>query len=257
MQRLVIIDVTRMGHGNCCIAGVCRQEDYKLYRLNTPCTSQSYTRENGIEPGAVFVGSFFVKRDVQPPHIEDCQWSLSNREGFATDADFKKCLESGLVSNLREGLGIKGEGTPVENFRSVGRSIVTVRPQSVNRLRIFDPYSEGEGKKQNVKLDFSIIPSDQEWSLNRCESYEFIMVNDFRFYNLDGSINKIVYENAQTCLKNWRNNTLDLYLRVGLTRAFKKKGEGEVERYWLQVDGLHFFRKDTGAYCRDFNILGG
>lgn len=257
MQRLVIIDVTRMNHGKCCIAGVCRQEGYRLYRLNRPSISQSYTLEQGIEPGAEFVGSFLGGRDVQPPHIEDCQWSLSNREGFAADADFKNCLESALVSNLREGLGIKGKGTPVENFHSVGRSIVTVRPSSVNQLRIFDPYSEGEGKNQNVKLHFSIIPTDQEWSLNRCESYEFIMVNDFRFFNLDGSINKLVYANALTCLENWRNNTLDLYLRVGLTRAFKKKGEVEVEQYWLQVDGLHFFRKDTGAYCRDFNILGG
>ena len=249
MQKLTIIDVTRMDHGNCCIAGICQQEGNRLYRLNTPCTSQSFTREQGIEPGVMFSGSFLAVSNVRPPHIEDCQWHLTQREGFSADADFKKCLESALVDNLKEGLGIERRGTPVENFTSVGRSIVTVKPRFCG-MRI----GQWDGKPK-LKMDFGIGDNSRFLGSPRF-LYQFCPVNDFRFYNLDNSINGQVVAKAQACLEKWNdgNGMLDLYLRVGLTRPFKKDDEGEVLKYWLQVDGLHFFRKDTGTYCRNFEL---
>ena len=238
MKNLMIVDVTRMDHGNCCIAGVCREEGDKLYRLCLPYITQAEARKLAMEPGRVFVGVFERAPTATSPHVEDCNWFIDAASGLAMDATLKSYLEQSCVSDLDAGLGIWEKGTDVAGYAGKGRSIVTLVPKRLMSLEVMSFKSGNtDGEKPKLKAGF-LVPG---------QYFRHISVNDFRFYNLDGTINSEMVERAQACLDKWREGALDLYLRVGLTRSWKDK-------YWLQVDGLHFFNKPTGAYLRNFEL---
>ena len=232
MKKLMIVDVTRMDHNNCCIAGVCREEDDKLYRLNSPHISQAVARHVCFETGRVFAGEFTRMPHAPSPHVEDCNWRIISTGELGVDADMKSYLQSSCVSDLEVGLGVTQKGTDVVDYVDRGRSITTIKPLSAT-LWIDEPFSAEERPKLKMHLS------------DGGHDFRYITVNDLRFYNNDGTIDSGRVARAQMCLAKWRRGELDLYVRTGLTRSYKGK-------YWLQVDGLHFFRHNTGEYCHRF-----
>ena len=232
MKKLMIVDVTRMDHNNCCIAGVCREEGDKLYRLNSPHITQTEARCGGFEIGRVFMGEFTRMPHASSPHVEDCNWRIISTGELGVDADMKSYLQNSCVSDLEIGLGVTKKGTDTVNYVARGRSITTIKPTFAS-LWIDEPFSAEENPKLKMHL-----------AVGGC-SFRYITVNDFRFYINDGTIDAGMVAKAQMCLTKWRNGELDLYVRTGLTRSYQGK-------YWLQVDGLHFFRRDTGEYCHQF-----
>ena len=234
MKKLMIVDVTRMDHNNCCIAGVCREEGDKLYRLNSPHITQAEARRGCYEPGRAFIGQFVRKPCAVAPHVEDCNWLVISAGELGVDTDMKSYLQNSCMSDLEVGLGVTSKGTDIANYIARGRSIATIIPEST-RLWIDNPFSAGERSK--LKMHLSVGGRD----------FRYITVNDFRFYNTDGTIDTEMVERAQLCLTGWKNGSLELYARVGLTRPYKGN-------YWLQVDGLHFFKRNTSEYCRNFVV---
>lgn len=232
MKKLMIIDVTRMDHSNCCIAGVCRDEGDKLYRLNSPHITQAEARRGCFMSGRVFLGQFIRKPCAVAPHVEDCVWRIVSDGGLGGDSDMKAYFQNSCMLDLEVGLGVTNKGTDIANYVARGRSIATIMPESAS-LWIDNPFSAGEMSK--LKMHLSVGGQD----------FKYITVNDFRFYNADGTIDNEMVERAQLCLMGWKNGSLELYVRVGLTRPYQGK-------YWLQVDGLHFLKRDTGEYCHQF-----
>lgn len=232
MKKIMIVDVTRMDHNNCCIAGVCREEGDKLYRLNSPHITQAEARCGCFETGRVFTGEFTRMPYASAPHVEDCNWRIVSTGGLGVDADMKAYLQNSCMSDLDVGLGVTKKGTDTVDYVARGRSITTIKPISAS-LWIDKPFSAEERSKLKMHL------------LVGGHDFRYITVNDFRFYNNDGTIDSEMVARAQMCLARWRSGGLDLYVRTGLTRSYQGK-------YWLQVDGLHFFKRDTGEYCHRF-----
>ena len=228
IKQLMIVDVTRMDHGNCCIAGVCPQEGGTMYRLCSPYISQEDVRKYGIKTGSVFAGNFSRKFGLIGPHVEDCDWKLTGRFQDAEPESLYRYFECSAATDLFDGLGVNEKGTAADALVNRGRSITTIRPQSAS-LQIMSPFEPGG--KETLKMNFWV----------NGKFFRFITVNDFRFYRADGSIDQNVVAEANMMLSAWRNGERELYLRVGLTRLWK-------EKYWLQVDGLHFFdMRPTGS----------
>lgn len=229
-KTLMITDVTRMGHGNCCIAGICPEEGNRLYRLSAPrYISQAEARNCKIRPGVVFVGTFNRDLAASEPHVEDCCWHIEENRGLGNLNVLRHYLENSCVSDLDSGLGVFEKGTNVSGYVGRGRSIVSVVPEYAS-LSVRSPFDGGD--KETLKMDM--------WVDGR--PFEFLMVNDFRFYNEDGTINMARVNLAQEFLRRWHQGEIDLIVRVGLTRPWKDK-------FWLQIDGLHFFKHGTGEYC--------
>ena len=228
MRRIMITDVTRMGRGNCCIAGIC-QDDNLLYRLCSPSyISQDVVRRAHLTVGCMYSGEFTRVVNAVSPHVEDCNYHLNTYNGRSEGRAFEYCLESSLATGIEEGLGVAQKGTPVDSFQSTGRSIVTISPTDAC-LWIDQPSVQGG----NPALKMKVV------SNNRV--FNYIPVNDFRFYTNEGVIDMGKVEMVRVLLEKWRRGQLTMYVRCGLTRQYQGK-------YWLQVDGLHFF--DNGRYQR-------
>ena len=233
MKKLMITDVTRMDHGNCCIAGICHEEGNRLYRLCSPYITQDEARSIPIAVGSVFSGDFTRQNVVSGPHREDCNWNLSYYHGIGTAGELENYFYHSSVVSLEEGLNISEKGTDVTGYAGRGRSIVTIRPETAS-LHLMSPFAPGE--RQKLKMHFSLAGIFMQ----------YLPVNDFRFYDVNGAVDTDVVKRAKRCLALWQNGECDFYLRVGLTRPWQGK-------YWLQVDGLHFFKCATGEYYHQFS----
>lgn len=224
------------------MAGVCL-EDGKLFRLSDPYETHEAVLRNRWKVGTELEGSFVRYNMNDPIHCEDSQWHANRTGRIAEGETLKSALESALVVSLPDGLGITGRGTPVASFQSRGRSIVTIKPESID-ISLQEPRAVGGNK--SVRADFV------------CNGYRlrFVPITDIRFFDADGCVNESAVEVAVHHLEEFRAGNEDLYVRVGVTRPFDPQHGTPLEgnlRYWTQIDGLHFFSRSSGRYIRDFD----
>ena len=154
--------------------------------------------------------------------------------GTCEDGELKKIFENSCYPDINSALGVTSKETEAIGFIGVGRSIATVKP-SVAKL--WYGCDDKAGRKK-VKMIIRINEWESKW----------LTVNDYRLYNADESASVIesAIDHVKARLLQWQMGFLELYVRIGLTRPY----EGKV---WLQIDGLHFFRRDDGMYFSQFS----
>lgn len=236
-MKIVLTEITKLHGGKCCVAGVCR-EDGKLYRLSDPYVTHESVLINKWRIGSELEGSFVLEHPGELVHCEDSRWSARRTGRIAEGGTLKELFECSTVQSLQESLGIVGRGTPVENFHPQGRSIVTIRPERISIARK-EPYKDGG--KPSVRAEFC-CNGVRMW---------FVPITDIRFFRTDGTINDEAVAVAQKHVEAVSVGQEDVFVRVGVTRPFDPDAHGNL-RYWVQIDGLHFFLKNTGKYVRDF-----
>lgn len=245
MMRVVLTEITRLHGGYCCIAGICH-EDGLLYRLSNPSVMRTQVISNKWRVGTELEGTF-VRQGQDRVHIEDSRWQASQTGMVAESYHLKFLFEHSVKQSLESSLGITGRGTPVSDIRPQGCSIVTVRPISFD-IRIRETRPEWNNQP-SIRATFKL---DNQLS---CVDTSNIPVNDIRFFKADGGIDSDAVRCAQRHVESYRRGDEELFIRVGLTRPYAVPGSGEVPKYWLQVDGLHFFRKIGCEYTRDFTSI--
>ena len=243
-MEIVLTEITKLKKGKCCVAGVCREEGNRLYRLSDPYATHASVIDDKWRVGTELTGVFSYENPNEPIHCEDAHWNAYRTRRIAEGNTLREIFESSCVASLRDGLGVTRRGTPVEELRqnAKGRSIVTIRPNSIS-LYVKEP--SREGLNPSVRVDFSV-------GTVFVESMASVPVTDIRFFLPDGAIDLSSVEVARNHVGAFLTGEEILYLRVGVGRPFDPDGSGE--KYWVQVDGLHFFKKSDGKYVRTFQI---
>lgn len=234
-KRIVLIDLTKLHGGKCCVAGVCPEEGNQLYRLSSPYVSQEFVNQQGWTVGTELIGTFVRENHKGSAHVEDSRWCACATGRVLSGGELERILRGSCVNSLRDGLGITGKGTPVCDFRPHGRSIVSVSPEFIG-LEIVPPYAVGG--KPSIRVAFTASGM----------TLRYIPVTDVRLYHLDGSINYDAVRCFQMHINEFRAGRECLYVRIGITRPFDPKNSNNLQ-YWTQIDGLHFFSCDTGMYA--------
>lgn len=240
-MKIVLTEITKLHAGKCCVAGICR-EDGRLYRLSSPYVMHEAVLANKWRVGTELNGTFVFEHPNETVHCEDSNWTASRTGRIAEGETLRSLFVASNVSSLTESLGIVGRGTPVENFRPQGRSIVTIQPSCISVAKK-EPYKEGG--KPSIRAEFC------------CSGFwmRLVPITDIRFFYPDGTINDDAVIVAQRHIDAVRAGEEEVFVRVGVTRPFDPAETGNL-RYWVQIDGLHFFSKATGKYVRDFNDGG-
>ena len=243
-KNIVLTDITKLHGGMCCVAGVCL-EDGRLYRLSAPGVSLDSVMRGGWRIGTVLSGTFCHNAAVGSAHVEDSRWSGHPTVEFCGDATLEAFYARTSVSSLTSALGIVSKGTFIGDFTPRGRSIATIRTESIS-IQVKPPYCAGGKESLRVHLMAAGM------------TLTYLAVTDQRFFNKDGSINREAVEVAQEHLCAVARGNEQVYVRVGITRPYDPKGMGNLQ-YWTQIDGLHFFNVVSGKYVRDFtrtNFVG-
>lgn len=236
-MKIILTEITKLHGGKCCVAGICR-EDGKLYRLSNPYATHALVLADKWRIGTELEGTFVFEHPTETVHCEDSKWTAARTHRIAEGDTLKSLFASSAVLSLVDALGISGRGTPVKNFRPQGRSIVTIQPSSL-AIERREPYKEGG--TPSVRAEFC------------CSGLRmsFVPVTDIRFFDPNGEINENAVAVAQHHIDAVRAGEEEVFVRIGVTRPFDPSGADDL-KYWVQIDGLHFFSKNTGKYVRDF-----
>ena len=238
-KTIVLTDITRMHGGKCCIAGSCQEEENRLYRLSSPYVSYNYVIRNNWHVGSELVGRFDREATGESVHVEDSNWSAIKTNSRLGDAVLRSIFAASCVDSLYNGLGITGRGTPMEEFAPKGRSIVTVRPEALS-VSIKEPYG-GIGRR-SVRVSMNVGG----------QIYNNLPVTDIRVFTsgveVDANAVDVVRRHISLC----QMGVEEVFLRVGVTRPFAPSPVDRL-KYWTQVDGFHFFNKESGQYTVSFD----
>jgi hypothetical protein len=229
-MQIIITDLTRFKNLEfVCTAGVA--DDGPVVRPMPYLTSDDCRRLD-IHPGGI-VESHFTYRTAPAPHIEDAGYKKLEFKGPCSKAEFKKALEKTLYANIAAGFGAPirpGEKCIPIASRPV-RSLITIQVDP-RRFTIYqDSYHPDRLQARFVDRAGAELA--------------FVAVTDRGFYDYAQQHR----EDARAFLqiKRFIQSQQELYLRLGLSRAYKAP-DGR-EGYWIQLNGIYTF-PDKLAYIR-------
>jgi hypothetical protein len=204
-----------------CTAGVA--EDGTVVRP-MPYLSSDKFRELNIHPGGILRGDLVLSGGAVP-HVEDASYRTLEFEGPCSAADFQNVLERTAYPSISEGFGVQinsGQKCIPITTPPV-RSLITIKvnPRSFAVVQnSFDPtklkahFSDGHGTEMS-----------------------FISVTDRGFYDYTQQHSSEPAKFAE--ISNYIHSQHDLYLRIGLSRAFTA-GDGR-NGFWIQLNGIYTF----------------
>jgi hypothetical protein len=223
-RQIIITDLTRFGDENptVCTAGIDSNTGECIRPM--PYLPISECKRLGILPGGILSGEFAYKANRVGPHQEDATAVGLKFHGASSSEAFHEILQDSCFESLETGFEITlpdgDKGVPPDH--PVGRSIVTIRamPESIEIIE--DSYRPGK-----VKLNFR-EPSGRE--------YRYFPITDLGFHDFaqahrsDGKLEE---------LNEWINRQREVFLRIGLSRAFQPSGKKLA--CWMQANGIYTF----------------
>ncbi len=230
-KTIVITDVTQMPSGNeVCVVGI----DTHGNSIRPVCEggfrkNYLFDRENDvIIRHKARVQFDFHEVDIRPPHIEDMGFNIASirYKGLCTDTEWEDVLQASsfnAVEDIYEGF-LEDRGWVIADANT--RSIATLSNASITDVEL---------TPGNIKPRISFVDSDGNayyrpssdltlW--DRCRSL---------VKRQDQTIDEVQEE-----LLSLLQTAERIYLRLGLARPWERE-EGEDERCWLQITGLHTF----------------
>lgn len=142
MVRATITDVTSLGRGRICIAGLVHDQ---VIRLSDPNPSESWVAEvGGIDPGTIVDTRWTPKGSALRPHVEDGTWipERCTVEGRISDKELFDLLDTRASDSVRAVFGnpafIGKNGNGAFPPRSGDTSLATIRVKTVTVALDFD-----------------------------------------------------------------------------------------------------------------------
>ncbi len=147
-RRVVITDVTDMGIGLACVAGI-DSRTRQVMRFETPRPQQALLdRIGGLIPGSVVEVEWTAVRAPRAPHVEDGNWVPETlvKHSQLNEEDFVGFLSADAFDSVAEAFGepvIRGAGGNVAYRPGEGsRSLATIRARTTqlvvwpNKVRV-------------------------------------------------------------------------------------------------------------------------
>lgn len=223
MREVIITDLTRFSTNEyVCTAAIDVQTGECLRPM--PYLKSAKCEELGIHPGAILKGDLKFKAHSDNPHTEDASYTSLNFHGACSGEKFQEILEASLSDSVAEGFGVDftvGQ-KHIPHDQQANCSIVTVKIASSQLSIHEDRYKLGK-----VKASFTDSSGHR---------YNYLSITDRGFHDYakshqnDGKLYEVT---------NLIDNQEEVYLRVGLSRAFQVL-DGR-NGYWLQVNGIYTF----------------
>lgn len=224
MQDIIITDLTRFRNaGLVCTAGIDLQTGQCIRPM--PYIDDATRARLNLQPGSILRGVFRPTATVDAPHNEDHNHTNTNYIGQCSDLDFRRALELSLEECVSSGfnfdLSAGGKVVPIEHRNAIPQSIITIQIEPRNFEIVEDQYNPGK-----IKAHF------RDSSGTR---FRFISITDLGFFDYAREHHD---EGDLWSLNNFIHRQTELFLRVGLSRAYQS---GERNGYWLQVNGIYTF----------------
>jgi len=222
MRKIIVTDLTRFSNAETvCTAGI-DVNTGECFRP-MPYLKSARCAELNIQPGAILKGDLTFYPNATNPHIEDASYSKLHFHGPSTVEEFKTILNNSLSKTVSKGFGvdfaIEQKHIPIQ--MDANCSIITIKVAPYQIQIHEDKYKPGK-----VKCSFTDQSGHQ---------FRYLSITDRGFYDFaqrhydDGSLPELI---------DFVQSQEELYLRVGLSRAFQISGRNG---YWLQVNGIYTF----------------
>jgi len=222
MRKIIITDLTRFSTAETvCTAGIDVDTGECLRPM--PYLKSARCAELNIQPGAILKGDLNYNDNASYPHIEDASYSDLKFIGPCSKEEFKAILDGSLSESVSKGFGfefdIEQKHIPIEMNATC--SIITIKI-APHRIQIHeDQYKPGK-----VKCSFTDQSGHQ---------FRYLSITDRGFYDY---AQRHQGDDSLFQLQNFLQTQEDIYLRIGLSRAFQISGRNG---YWLQVNGIYTF----------------
>ena len=224
----LITDLTYM-RGGVCIAGL-KMDTLSNIRpvLRFGQIQRDFVDKNNIYPGAIIRFSF-IKKVTTPPHTEDHIFEDVEFIEFIDRDRWYQMLEAVAVMSLKSAF----QNCIVDNKALLPGaptgSLVTLRLDTPIRIHFFDRDRMDSLLPFKVRLSFHLDDITYNLPVTDLELIDFC---NERFQR------GIARELVKTEIESILNKRYPIYLRIGLTRPFKKS-EDTQELCYLQVNGIY------------------
>jgi hypothetical protein len=221
VAKIIVTDLTHFKNKDIvCTAGICAETGECIRPI--PYLQIKECKRLSILPGAILSGNFSKTTDLNAPHTEDRNYQNLKYLSPCSAETFQEILENTLSDSVCIGFGVqlefKQKHIPIEDEPS--HSIITLKisPQEVELV-------ENSYKPGKIRMNF--VDNDDT-------NYKFWPIADLGFY-------KYALEHITDLddINDFINEQDELYLRIGLTRAFESP-DGR-NGYWLQINGIYTF----------------
>ena len=224
MGRYVITDLTELKLPDMCL-GVIDIDSGQCLRPRWPRITSHWIEDNDARPGVLLEGQITLPSSIKFPHIEDASHENLTNLGPLPSKEFKEILDKSASNSISDGL----EVDVPKGFRGVS---VTQNPKrSLISLKV---------NPENFSVEYDSEYQKFRASFVDCDGHPHIdfPIGDSRFERVYTSRDSGALEE----LNHFVSSQEEIYLRIGLTRAYAGKGNLAGEKYgWLQVNGIYVF----------------
>ena len=244
-QEIIVTDLTRMGDGHVCVAGITHKGIIVRLIVAYPgimIENLLLDDHRVIQPRAVLKVNIEPKADCEPPHTEDHKWLRPGRTQWlrlADEATWKGVLKRTTSPSVAEIFGSGLQKNRKIDPGSGERSLGTIKAFQIMRF-----YCGPDTRKEEefaCRLDFSDGDDTPFFKIPVTD----LAVNSYVGYLLkQGGLDfDDVAEKLTVSLRR-----KEAYLRLGLTRRYITKTGGESWCY-LQVNGIYTFPDYLEGKC--------
>lgn len=222
-REIVITDLTRFSNEVLvCVAGIDRNTGECIRPMD-------YLRRDVCErlnvlPGSILGGDFTPVANCVGPHTEDERYSNLKLLGAVTSDEFRELLEATSYESIADGFDIQLQRNQkhIPIGHDLDRSIISIQIDPERASIIEDQYNPGR-----IKISFTD---------NAGTSFRFLSITDLGFYRYAADHHE---RDDLEQLNDFIHQQDELFLRVGLSRAFQPGGQPN--GYWMQVNGIYTF----------------
>lgn len=241
--KLIITDITRMSGSRVCLAAV--TEDLKSIRpvLPFPGIQESFLHlgnNHFIRPFSILTLDLLYQK-IDPPHTEDWQFTprIISYYGELDQVQRRSLLERIIDPSVQSIFGTDintslGSAFILHGFGS--RSLGTIRAKSIDRVEIM-PFKDS----LSFRFTFRDLTGFQ---------YK-LSCTDLSFRNY--VLNKLLENGrnfSKTAWQIWKKlQNADIFLRIGLGRAWAPNGEQTRNRCYLFIVGIYSFPDYLEGKC--------
>ncbi len=235
-KTIVITDVTRMKEPRVCVFGIdtATKEGIRPTGYNDKEISEEYCVKNNIALFNEMEFNLTRRLYPKPPHTEDWYFDPEIPPRFLrtlSDKEQRQLLENISSESIKSLFGIEIHENRYVNEEEGKRSLGTIRPKSISFVR----YSPKEDEKFEYRITFQDQMGD-EYDLpvtdlmfrKHCDALKEKVLSH-------GRIGAQIQETFEKILKDG-----SIFLRIGLTRPYKKEGDA-CPKCWLQISSIHTF----------------
>jgi hypothetical protein len=221
-QFIVVTDLTRFLNPHLvCIAGLELTTGQCIRPM--PYLGRDQYLTLNVLPGSILRGEFSPAPNCINPHQEDTNYQRLESIGICHTNVFKSLLEKDLSDSIATGFEIDSPNKYIPLNHAPTRSIITIKVEPHHVQIVRNSYKLNSGR-----LKFTDPIKGEEF---------YFSITDLGFHRL---IETHLQQNNLHKLNTFIHEQSEIYLRIGLSRAWQKPDTGE-HGFWMQVNGIYTF----------------